>query len=94
MGGGASNTGASSQGSGSDYPDIQTKLRLNGKKNLRCQFVTIDKHPELVIFENYPEYDDDPVVVIDLVYRGEKDKDNRKNIVRVQVSSKMGIYHL
>eukprot|EP00484_Ammonia_sp_Unknown_P001113 CAMPEP_0197022084 /NCGR_PEP_ID=MMETSP1384-20130603/2996_1 /TAXON_ID=29189 /ORGANISM="Ammonia sp." /LENGTH=173 /DNA_ID=CAMNT_0042450053 /DNA_START=25 /DNA_END=546 /DNA_ORIENTATION=+ len=66
------------------YPDIQRKLRLNGRNNLRCQFVTVDKHPELIIFENSPEYDDDPVVVIDLVYRGEKDRHFRQNVVRVQ----------
>ena len=66
---------------------ISNKLRLMDTVavELKYTFVVIDKHPQMVVFAEYPEYDDDSVVSIDLVYDEDKDTKERKNVVRFQV---------
>eukprot|EP01084_Bolivina_argentea_P000983 1806_1 len=67
------------------YPEIQRNLRLNESRNLKCVFVEIDKHPEMLLFAEFPQFDDDSVVGVDMVYKGDPNVKNcRRNVVRVQ----------
>eukprot|EP01084_Bolivina_argentea_P229019 386645_1 len=65
---------------------IHTNLRLRKNELLRARFAkkTGEKHPELIIYGDEPEYDNDQVIRIDLVCINDSVTNEKQNKVRLQ----------
>eukprot|EP01084_Bolivina_argentea_P094002 169014_1 len=66
---------------GTRFEWIDRNLKLFAKDTLKCVFVLRGKHPQMVLFDVYPEYMDDAVVIVDMVYT--QKQQSRQNVVRV-----------